>query len=852
MNIKRYIPFRNPLNLRKITKPKQWNWPKIKLWTLRIGLGFILFILFLFAWYAKDLPTPGKIKKRQAVSATQIFDIKGNELYAVYGDQKRIIINSNDLPKSLKEATITAEDRSFYKHHGVDLRSIVRAMYYNITGRSAFLQGGSTITQQYVKNALLDPRKTITRKIKELILTIEIEVMYNKDEILTMYLNEIPYGSNAYGAEAASQNYFGKSAKDLTLAESATLAALPQRPTYYSPYGIHPDKRLLRTEWVLDSMADLGYISKDEATKAKSEAKDLAFQPKKENIQAPHFVMYVKEILVEKYGEQMVEEGGLKVTTTLDPDKQRAAEEAIANAAERKFDSINASNAAMVGIDPRNGQIQAMVGSRNFFDNEIDGQVNVAIADRQPGSAFKPVVYATAFKDNYFPGFTLWDVQTNFGNYTPQNYSGSFNGPVSARKALAGSLNIPAVKMLYLAGLNNVLDQAHSMGITSLNEPDRYGLSLVLGGGEIKLLDLTTAYGVFANKGTLNITTTILKVTDTSGKVLEEFKEDKKDVLSPEIAYEISDILSDNNARSYVFGSRSPLYLGDRPAAAKTGTTSEYRDAWTFGYTPSLVAGVWVGNNNNDPMAAGAAGAMAAAPIWNDFMNNALADSPIEEFDRPSSIKEVTFDKYTNKLPSGGETLTDIFAPWQIPSDRARGVGTIRIDKFTGKEATDDCPEQYVEERTFASVHSEQPDNPAWEAPVRAWASGMGLISAPAPTGEKTCAGLTNKITVKIKSPANDATVSGVITISVSIDSTVAIKQVEFLIDDQKVGSTTKKPFSITFNTNTLAAGKHRISAVVTDSSGLSNSDSVVINTIGKTPTPAPLVTVNPSPSVSF
>jgi membrane peptidoglycan carboxypeptidase len=367
-----------------------------------------------------------------------------------------------------------------------------------------------------------------------------------------------------------------------------------------------------------------------------------------------------------------------------------------------------------------------------------------------------------------------------------------------------------------------------------------------LGGGEIKLVDLATAYGVFANKGTLALTTPILKVVDGKGKTLEEYKEDKKEVLSPEVAYEISSILSDNNARAFIFGSSSALYFDDRAVAAKTGTTSEYRDAWTFGYTPSLVAGVWVGNNDNSPMTAGAAGAMAAAPIWHDYMAKALANAPVEEFDRPASIDEVTVDKYTNMLPAGGETITDIFAPWQIPTQRARGVGTIRIDKYTGHEATDDCPDQFVEEKTFMDIHSEVPDNSNWERPVRAYATSMGIISSAPPEGEKTCAGLTNKTSVKIKTPANESIVKSNFTITVTVDSGIGIKQVEFLIDDKSIGTALKKPYSITYNANGLSQGKHRVSAIVTDSSGLSSSDSVVINVQTKT---TPLLI--PSPAAS-
>lgn len=846
MNLKHLIPFHNPMGIESKFSPKKWDKKKIKLWALRIGAGLLLLILLMFAWYAKDLPTPGKIKQRQAAASTQIYDRNGNELYAVSGDTRRILVGENDLSDNLKKATITAEDRSFYKHHGINLKGIARALYYNITNKKNYTSGGSTITQQFVKNALLDPKKTFTRKIKELILTIEIEIMYDKNEILTMYLNEIPYGSNLYGSEAASEAFFGKKAKDLTLAEAATMAALPQRPTYYSPYGIHPDKRLARTEWILDSMADLNYISRDEANAAKKEAKDLKFQPRKENIQAPHFVMYVKELLVEKYGEQMVEEGGLKVTTTLDPDKQKAAEEAVSSGAARRFDNINASNASLVSIDPKNGQVLAMVGSRDFFDDSIDGQVNVAIAERQPGSAFKPVVYATAFKKEYNPAFTLWDVTTDFGNYTPQNYDGSTHGPVSMRKALAGSLNIPAVKTLYLAGMDNVLDQAHQMGITTLNDRDRYGLSLVLGGGEVKLIDLTTAYGVFADQGALAPTNPILKVVDAKGKVMEEVKENdinKKEVLDPQIAYEISSILSDNNARSYVFGSRSALYFGDRPVAVKTGTTSEYRDAWTVGYTPQLVTGVWVGNNDNTPMAAGAAGAMAAAPIWHDYMEKALANQPVEDFTQPSGIQKFTVDKYTNKLPSGGETITDFFANWQIPKDYSKDVGKIRIDKYTGHLATDDCPDQFVEEKIVMNIHSEVPDNPNWERPVRALAASMGILTGGVVDDSPTCAGLTNQTSIKIKSPANNSTVSGTFTISATIESTVNIQKVEFLIDDVIIGTDTTKPYSITYDANSLSEGSHKITIITTDANNLTSSASITVIRNNSPSTPQPTKT---------
>lgn len=838
-NLNRYNPFRNPLNLRKIAHPKEWNWRKIRIWTLRIFLGFFLFVLLLFAWFAKDLPTPGKIKNIQTGGAVQLVDRNGKPIYTSGSGVKRFDLNFSDIPDVVKETTITAEDRNFYYDFAINFKGFLRAIYVDVFHRSSNLVGGSTITQQFVKNTLLTPQKSITRKIKELILSIEVEIMYSKEQILTMYLNQMAYGSNSYGVEAASQTFFAKHAKDLDLAEAATLAALLQRPTYYSPYGTHPDQRLARVNWILDGMVGQNYIDQVQADAAKKEAKNLKFAEHHDFVVAPHFADYVKGVLVDQYGEQLVDSGGLKVTTTLDLDKQTQAEEAVTAGAGRNFDNINASNAALVSIDPKTGQILAMVGSRDYFNNEIDGQVNVAVADRQPGSAFKPVVYSTLFKGQYSPGTTFWDVTTDFGNYTPKDYDGSTRGPVTIRRALAGSLNIPAVKALYLAGMDNVLNQAHDMGITTLNDRNRYGLSLVLGGGEIKLLDLATAYGVLANGGVLHPTTPILKVIDANGKVLEQYKDDPKQVLDPKIAYEISSILSDNNARAYIFGSNSSLYFSDRPVAAKTGTTSEYRDAWTFGYTPSVVTGVWVGNNDNSSMTAGAAGAMAAAPIWHDFMARFLDGTPVEDFVKPDGVDTATIDKYTNKLPSGGQTTTDIFTSWQLPTERATGSGTIRIDKFTGHEATDNCPAQFVEEKTYTAIHSEQPDNPSWENPVRAFAASMGLISATPPSGERTCAGLTNSTTIKIKTPVNGATVSDVFSIVAGVTSNISVQKVDFYIDDAAIGTEKKSPYSITYNAANLKPGDHRLSAVVTDTMGLSYTDSIIINVSNKS-SPSP------------
>jgi len=623
--------------LKKVKNPKKSWFRRLLLTAGWLALAIFFFAIGVFAYYAKDLPSSGKLNKRQVVESTKIYDRTGEYLlYEIHGEEKRTAIPLEQMSEIVRAATIAAEDQTFYQHYGIQFKAVARAAIYDILGRKVS-QGGSTITQQLIKNTVLTNEKTFTRKVKEVILSVELEQKLSKDEILEMYLNEIPYGSNAYGIQAASQTFFGKDAKDLKLAESALLAALPKAPTYFSPYGTHQDELKYRQEYILDQMAKLGYISTEQAQSAKDFDVLAEMRPFQENISAPHFVMYVKEQLVNQYGEKQVEESGMKVYTTLDWEKQVAAEEAVRKGVAANATKYKATNAALVAVDPKTGQILAMVGSRDYFDKSIDGNVNVAIRDRQPGSSFKPYVYATAFKKGYTPDTIIFDAETNFGTkekpYIPQNYSNKFSGPVKMEEALARSLNIPAVKTLYLAGVQNSINTAQAMGITTLKNPSRYGLALVLGGGEVKLVDHTSAFGTFATGGVHHNKTAILKITDGSGKVLEEYKSSfGEKVLDQNVCAQIDTILSDNKLRSPVFGSSSPLRFDDRPVAVKTGTTNEWRDAWTVGYTPGLVAGVWAGNNDNSPMAAGADGVYVAAPIWHDFMDRALANTAIEKF----------------------------------------------------------------------------------------------------------------------------------------------------------------------------------------------------------------------------
>jgi 1A family penicillin-binding protein len=802
----------------------------------------------LFAYYSRDLPTPGKIARRTVVQSTEILDRNGRPLYEVHGEKNRRVIPLTEIPLDMQRATLAAEDKDFYAHHGFDLRGIARALLVDVfTGSKS--QGGSTITQQFVKNALLTGQKSLTRKIKELILSIEIEFIYSKDEILAFYLNEIPYGATEYGVEAASQRFFGKPAKDLTLAEAAVLASIPKAPTYYSPYGSHQDDLIRRQQFILDRMTNLGFMTAEQATAAKQQP--LTFQDRREGILAPHFALYVRELLVDEYGEEFVQEGGLKVTTTLDLDLQRKAEQAISDNAKR-YEAKGATNAALVSLDPKTGQVLAMVGSHDYFDTEHDGNVNVTLASRQPGSSFKPIVYATAFKQRYSPAFPLWDVPTDFGNYQPNDYDGGFRGPVSIRFALANSLNIPAVKMLALVGLDEALKTARELGIQTLTDRDRYGLALVLGGGEVRLLDLTGAYAAFANQGEARDTTVILSIQDQSGKMIKEYNPNrgKRQALDPQVAYLVTDVLADNAARSAIFGSRNFLTLPDRSVAAKTGTTQEFRDAWTVGYTPSLAAGVWVGNNDNAPMRAGADGSVVAAPIWNQFMRTALTGTSAEPFERPSGITDVTVDFLSNRLPT--EHSTDIirepFARWQVPIDRDTVHVKVKVNRLNGLLATEFTPPELVEERVYSNVHSEKPSNPNWEEPVLAWARDHGIDVSPPPTEKDQLYTEATRPVVHILSPTAGQELSGAFTVKATVTGTVSVTRVEAAIDGASIGGRDASPYEFPSSTSVLAIGSHELTVTATDSNGGTTTSSLTLSVGRESKAPAEVRTSTATP----
>jgi 1A family penicillin-binding protein len=737
------------------------------------------------AWVSRDLPNPNQLINREVAQSTKIYDRTGEHiLYEISGDQKRTLVNLSDIPAYVKEATISIEDKDFYKHGAFSLWAMFRSAITDVLfHRSA---GGSTLTQQFIKNAVLTNDKTFSRKVKELVLAYRLEQKFSKDEILQMYLNEIPYGSNAYGAQEASRKYFNKDVKDLDLAESAILAAIVQLPTHYSPYGANKNLLLERKDFVLDLMAQQGYISNAERDAAKKE--NIVFASPATNIVAPHFVMYIRDMLINKYGEQMVEQGGLKIYTTLDLYKQQAAEEAVDTITKNYPKKYNANNAALVAIDPKTGQVLAMVGSRDYFDDSINGQINMTTSPRQPGSSMKPIVYSALFEKGYTPNTILYDVVTNFSTdssapYIPHDYDLKERGPVTIRQALAGSLNIPAVEAVYLAGVNNVLDLADSMGYTTLYPRSRFGLAIVLGGAEVKLLEHVNAYGALARDGQISPVVSILKVEDKNGNILEQYEPSSKKVLDSKVVRLVDSILTDNNARAYVFGAKNSLTLGNRPVAAKTGTTNDYHDAWTIGFTPSLVAGVWVGNSNNQAMSGKPDGSVVAAPIWHYFMNKVLGNTPIETFQDPGPY-------LTGKPILDGELLSE----------------TLQIDKSTGRLASSSTPPDLITTKTVPAYHSilyyvdknnplgPAPTNPsqdpqfnAWESAVQTWAGRSASSSLPLATSTAgtTNPGSNNKLGITIDSPLTNQTfTSPSLEVQIEASSTSGISQTEYYINN--------------------------------------------------------------------
>jgi 1A family penicillin-binding protein len=805
-----------------------------------VALGLLggLVVFFAYLWFASTLPSADDIMNRDVAQSTKIYDRTGEHLlYEIAENEKRTLVPIEQVPEDLINATLTAEDRKFYSHGGISYLGIARSIYEDIKcGCKA--QGASTLTQQMVRNVILTLDKTYTRKIKEILLSYAVEGKFTKDEILELYLNQIGYGSVNYGIESASQAYFGKTVADLTLAGSATLAAMPKQP---SRYLRDPELLKGRRDWILTNMEELGYATHEEVEAALAE--DTPVIAQLSNITAPHFVLWVKEQLEEVYTEREVETGGLKVITTLDYDKQIAAEAAVTAGVEAKSELYGFNNAGLLSIDPKTGQILAMVGSADYHNEDIQGQVNVTQQALQPGSSMKPLIYAAAWEKGYTPNSILWDVNTLFstetGPYEPRNYDNGEHGYVTMRKALQGSLNIPAVKTLYLVGVSNALNFLDRMGYTTLSDRSRFGLSLVLGGGEVTLMDHLRAYGTFANGGVQQETSGILKVTDPNGEVLQEWKAEEHvgtQILSTNLAATVSNVLSDNNARAYVFGTGSALQLNDRPVAAKTGTTNDFNDAWTMGYTPSLATGVWVGNTDGTTMNKNAEAVFIAAPIWKEYMLAALKDTPIESFPTP------TIDVTGKAMLDGNIPMT-----------------TYTIDTQSGKLATEFTPERFRETKSCGEFHTiltyvnkddprgAAPENPTndpyyqpWEDAVQTWITNHNANLKENETALTTCKDVPTEYDdihtsgaspeVHITTPNDHQSVGRTFLVELKSEVHGSFSRVEYAIDGAYAASGSSMNGGEITLPSWVNTGNHLLTVTIYDDNDNSADDSVTID----------------------
>lgn len=857
---------------------KQRLW-KARLW--QVGavllvtgvLGGILMFLAMVAWVAGDLPDPSGVK-RQTGFSTKIMDRNGDVLYDVFANERRVPIQIENVPDYLKQATVATEDKEFYEHRGFDPLTLVR-IPYNLVFRGRVV-GGSTLTQQLVKNALLSNERTITRKLKEFILALEIERQYSKDEILQMYLNEAPYGGTAVGVGAASQVYFEKDVRDLNLVESAVLAGLPQRPTAYSPYLSRTDEDgnplwKIRAEGVLRRMREDGYIDPDLEKQALEQLDQIEFSKQRIPIRAPHFVFYVQDQLEEMFGSEMVEQGGLQVTTTLDLPFQERSQEIVAEEIE-KVASYNISNGSSVVLDPRNGEVLSMVGSKDYFAEDIPGQFNVAVNGlRQPGSSIKPVTYVTAFKQGYTPASMFIDSFTNFApneesdTYEPRNYDGQFRGPMSIRRALGESNNVVAVKTLASVGVRNMLQTAYQMGFVTL-EPTtdnlrRFGLAVTLGGAEVHLIDSVTAYSAFANGGQRIEPVSILEVKNADGDVLYEHKHvPGKEVLSAGEAFLINDILSDDVARSGAFGLNSQLNIGGRPIAVKTGTTNDQRDNWTIGWSRSTIVGVWVGNNDNSPMTKVASGVTGASPIWRRIMLEAIKSGrTTDDWEVPDEVERVAVDKISGyRAHDELESIEE----WVIRGTLPTGPDPIhekaKLCKDQEKLATAaDIQRGNFFEKIFINLYEDDPISQdgrnRWQEGINAWIAqqpDQDKYQAPTELCETA-----NDIVVTLEKPQDQTNYDGEdIEIEVRTYSEKKIDRVEIEVNGGQRETLQRKPYTTTLH---LSRGRYEIQAKVYAEDGQqASSKKIKIGTGGEnwekpepTPTPTPEPTPTPTPA---
>ncbi len=765
-------------------------------------LGFI-FVFILFAWYAKDLPSPSKLSQQTGYS-TVFYDRDGKVLYDMYKDKNRVPVVIEEIPKTLKEATIAIEDKNFYKHNGFSQMGMIRAVFNMFLGKG--LQSGSTITQQLIKNVLLTNRQTVTRKVQEIILAFEVERRYEKDEILLMYLNEAPYGGSYWGVGTAAKAYFGKSVKDLSLTESAILAGLPQSPSLYSPFIGKNEAWKARTKSVLRRMREDGYITRDQENASIKKVQSTRFIAPKILIEAPHFVFYVKDQIEDEYGSKIIDQG-VKIKTTLSLEVQRTAEKIVKEEI-AKLKDFNATNAAVVVLDSKTGEILAMVGSYDFNDEKF-GKFNVAeLGLRQPGSTLKPFTYGLAFEKGYTPSSIFMDVKTTFpdqgtADYVPVNYDGNFRGPVQLRFALGNSINVPAVKILAVLGVRDFLTKLNDLGMTTFapnsENLKRFGLSLTLGGGETTLLNLTSAYSTLATGGVKHDISSFYDISDFKGKnIFKKVRVQEKKVFSPEVSFLLSHILSDNNARIDEFGPNSYLNIPGKTVAVKTGTTDDKRDNWAVGYTKSITVGVWVGNNDNSPMNPKiSSGATGASPIWYRIMRELLKKYDDGIMDKPTKVKAINIDSFLGGLPKdGNSTRSEYFVEGTEPKDISPWYKKLRISKSNGKLANEvEVKSGNYEEKDFIVITESDPVSTdgknRWQEAINAWAGQQADSKFKPPTEISNES--SDSVIVSIKSPSNQTTISsGNVNIKTKITSVEKLKSVKIKLNGEEIRSWTE------------------------------------------------------------
>lgn len=835
---------------------------RMRLWSLvAYGgfLGFVILILLtgvMFAWYAKDLPRPDKVQRREGLS-TIVLDRNGEKLYDIFEEANRIPAKWDEVPQYLKDATVAIEDKDFYRHQGLSTTGIMRGLLACVFLRRC--QGGSTLTQQLVKNVLLSQERTLPRKMKEAVLAIQIERKYSKNDILLMYLNEAPYGGTAVGVKAASEHYFDKDVKNVTLVESAVLAGFPQSPSFYSPFTGEEGAYKGRAQNVLRRMREDGFITPAQEAEARKQLESIQFAAGDVELRAPHFVAYIKELLIDRFGEKTVNAGGLTVTTTLDWKLQEQAQLAVKEEVE-KAKKLKVSNGAAVVLDPRNGEILAMVGSKDYTATDSSGlKFNVVTQGlRQPGSALKPVIYAAALTRGYSASTMLMDVETKYPSgdsakpdYNPKNYDNKYRGAIELRFALANSINTIAVKVAALTGVKDVLRLGHAMGLTTWEPTDEkvrhVGLSLPLGEAEVYMLDMAVAYSALAHEGMRPEPVAMLKVVDSSGKTLYEYKPTSpRAELEPDVAFIVSSILSDNDARKEIFGTRSHLVIPGKTVAAKTGTTDDKRDNWTAGYTKSRVVVTWVGNNDNSPMHPSlASGVTGAAPIWNRIMRAALEGLPDEPFERPEGVVEMDIDAFGGGLPVEGQpTRKEFFVRGTEPTGPASIYQKLKISRKDSNKLANsvEVATGDYDEKLFIVIREDDPVSSdgknRWQEGIDGWIAGQDSKFKP-PT--ETYSGGSEQVVLSVKKPGDNERINNnTVEVSAEAISTADIERIEIFLDGTKVKEkSNEKSISETISVNN---GSHTIKVKAIDKRGASAERElhVGINEDYQSPTPTP------------